>query len=319
MSLYASKAAARAADIGARNRIVIAFVNNMPDAAIKSAERQFRGLLNAAAGDLDVVLKGYYCTSVPRSDIARSTFLQPYQEVNELWDSQIDGLIVTGAEPRAENITDEPVWPLLDRLIDWAEDHTISTIWSCMAAHAAVFKLSGVARKPLTSKLSGLFQCSKTIEHCLTDGTPESWFVPQSRFNGLPEDELAAGGFEPLTRLEAGYDSFIKQRKSLFVFFQGHPEYDPESLLLEYIRDVKRFCEGQSEIYPEPPVGYFDRETLQQLEDLRAQASQQREPESFFAVSRLLKGHQINNVWRSPSTIIFQNWLKYLAREKARM
>ena len=27
---------------------------------------------------------------------------------------------------------------------------------------------------------------------------------------------------------------FVKQRQSLFVFLQGHPEYDANSLLLEY-------------------------------------------------------------------------------------
>ena len=313
-----SKSGTQAMETGVCNRVVIAFVNNMPDAAIRSLERQFRGLLQAGAGDLEVLLKGYYCPKVPRSEAAKATFLQPYQEADELWDSQIDGLIVTGAEPRAEKITDEPVWPLLARLIDWAEDHTISAIWSCLAAHAAVFKMSGVTRRPLDTKLSGLFQCRKTMEHCLTDGTPGSWFVPQSRYNGLPEVELMAHGFQPLTRLDAGFDSFIKQNKSLFIFFQGHPEYDSELLLLEYFRDVKRFSEGDTDTYPEPPEAYFDRDMLLKLEDCRAQAFQQRGPEAFNAVTRLLRGHQINNLWRSPSTIIFQNWLKYLAKEKAK-
>ena len=29
---------------------------------------------------------------------------------------------------------------------------------------------------------------------------------------------------------------FLKQRKSLFVFFQGHLEYDSQTLLREYVR-----------------------------------------------------------------------------------
>src|SRR6516165_3114202 len=135
MVAHALKARARNTGAGDGSRVVIAFVNNMPDAAIRSSERQFRGLLQAAAGGFEVVLKGYYCPEIPRSDVARTTFLQPYQEVNELWTSQIDGLIVTGAEPRADNITDEPFWPLLARLIDWAEENTVSAIWSCLAAH----------------------------------------------------------------------------------------------------------------------------------------------------------------------------------------
>jgi homoserine O-succinyltransferase len=319
MVAHALKTPAQEAEAGECGRVVIAFVNNMPDAAIRSSERQFRGLLQAAAGGFEVVLKGYYCPEIPRSDVARTTFLQPYQEVNELWTSQIDGLIVTGAEPRADNITDEPFWPLLARLIDWAEENTVSAIWSCLAAHAAVYRLSGITRRPLTSKLSGLFECTKTVDHPLTEGAPRSWPVPQSRYNGLPEDELVARGFQTLTRLDAGFDTFIKQRKSLFIFFQGHPEYDAESLLLEYIRDVKRYIEGERETYPEAPTAYFDRDMLQKLEDLRVQALERRDPGCSTALTRLLQGHQINNVWRSPSTIIFQNWLKYLAKEKARI
>jgi homoserine O-succinyltransferase len=318
MGTHALKTGARA-ETGACNRVVIAFVNNMPDAAIRSSERQFRGLLQAGARDLEVVLQGYYCPKVPRSEIVKSAFLQPYREVDELWNSQIDGLIVTGAEPHADHIADEPVWPLCSRLIDWAEERTASTIWSCLAAHAAVYKMSGITRRPLKSKLSGLFQCAKANGHFLTDGAPESWFVPQSRYNGLQEDELIAHGFQPLTRIEAGFDIFFKQNKSLFVFFQGHPEYDSETLLLEYIRDVKRFIEGDSYTYPHPPDSYFDRDMLQKLEDLRAQALRLRRPEVFDAVTRLLQGHQISNLWRSPSTIIFQNWLNYLARKKAGM
>lgn len=313
MSGHTLKAYAHQAEIESSGNVVIAFVNNMPDAAIRSSERQFRTLLKAAAGGIAVELKGYYCPEIPRSGIAKTTFLQPYQEVSALWQSRIDGLIVTGAEPRSDNITDEPFWPFLARLIDWAEENTISAIWSCLAAHAAVFRISGVTRKPLDSKLSGLFECAKAGNHPLTEGAPDSWYIPQSRYNGLAEDELSANGFQPLTKLEAGFDSFIKQRKSLFVFFQGHPEYDSRSLILEYIRDVKRFIEGEREIYPDPPTAYFDRDTLQELENIRASALQRREVSSFIAVTRLLQGREINNVWRSPSTIIFQNWLKYLS------
>ena len=62
----------------------------------------------------------------------------------------MDALIITGAEPRAEAICDEePYWPALTRLIDWAEIGTISTLFSCLAAHAAVLHLDGIKRRPL--------------------------------------------------------------------------------------------------------------------------------------------------------------------------
>jgi len=54
---------------------------------------------------------------------------------------------------------------------------------------------------------------------------------------------------------------FVKERKSLFLFFQGHPEYDADSLPREYRRDVGRFLRSERESYPGMPKGYFDEAT----------------------------------------------------------
>lgn len=69
-----------------------------------------------------------------------------------------------------------------------------------------------------------------------------------------------------------GVDAFVRQRKSLVVFFQGHPEYEADALLLEYRRDVKRFLRRQRETYPPMPQGYFDPDTAAALAALRQRA-----------------------------------------------
>ena len=301
---------------GSGERLTIAFVNNMPDAAVRSSERQFCGLLKAAAGGLDVDVKNYVCADVPRTEIARQTFLQNYRNLEELFDEPVDGLIVTGAEPRAASIDGEPYWPSLARLIDWAGANTVSTIWSCLAAHAAVYRLSGIARKPMGAKLSGLYECSKTLDHSLTAGTPQSWRVPHSRYNDLRAEELMAADFQPITTMNAGFDTFISLQGSLFVFFQGHPEYDPESLLLEYLRDVKRFIERKRDVYPNAPSGYFDDGILQGIEDVRRKIVQSRQVSCVTELSKLLHSQKINYMWRSPSVTIFSNWLQYIANQK---
>ena len=186
---------------GSRDRVVVAFVNNMPDAAIRSSERQFRGMLQAGADEFDIVLENFYYPGLPRTDDARTEFLQSYRDIDELWESEIDGLIVTGAEPRAASMMDEPFWPLMARLTDWAEDHTMSSIWSCLAAHCAVYRLAGVSRNRLAKKMSGLFECTKALDHPLTSGTPQKWLVPHSRYNDMPEAELLAHNFDPITSL----------------------------------------------------------------------------------------------------------------------
>ena len=102
-----------------------------------------------------VPLRHFSLPELPRAEAAQSHINQNYEDLSELWASRLDGLIVTGTEPRAAALTDEPYWRTLTKLIDWAEDHTISTVWSCLAAHAAVLHLDGIERRRLPRKLSG--------------------------------------------------------------------------------------------------------------------------------------------------------------------
>ena len=44
---------------------------------------------------------------------AAASSRQRYRDVAELWDSRLDGLIVTGTEPRAADLRDEPYWTTL--------------------------------------------------------------------------------------------------------------------------------------------------------------------------------------------------------------
>ena len=68
-----------------------------------------------------------------------------------------------------------------------------------------------------------------------------------------------AAGYKILTRSAvAGVDAFAKQDGSFFLYFQGHPEYDADSLFREYRRDVTRFLNGERESYPGLPENYFD-------------------------------------------------------------
>src|SRR5947208_1953739 len=103
-----------------------------------------------------------------------------------------------------------------------------------------------------------------------TISPPERIEMPHSRWNEIPEEALLACGYRVLTRsADAGVDAFVKERKSLFVFFQGHPEYDATTLLLEYRRDIGRYLRRERETYPAMPQGYFDRETVDALRVLQ--------------------------------------------------
>ena len=165
--------------------IVVGLVNNMPDAALKTTERQFRELIADAAGPQAVRVRVFSLPGLDRSDAARRHVAENHEDIEELWGAELDGLIVTGTEPRAERLADEPYWPALTRLIDWAAEHTISSAWSCLAAHAAVHHLDGLVRRPLAAKLSGVFECGGTVDHPLLGRFPARWRTPAFARNEL--------------------------------------------------------------------------------------------------------------------------------------
>ena len=294
----------------------IGLVNNMPDAALDATERQFRTLLGAAADDITVHLTLYTLPEVPRTDFGLKQ-VSRYASIDDLWTSSHDGLIVTGTEPRADDLKSEPYWTSLTRVLEWAEEHTYSTILSCLAAHAGILHLDGIARRPLGSKRFGVFECVRVADHPLTANAPGQWRMPHSRWNDIPEEALLACGYRVLTRSDAaGVDAFVKQRKSLFVFFQGHPEYEAVTLLLEYRRDIGRYLRGERDTYPVMPEGYFDEETVRALTALRERALSDRREERLAEFPTASAAGKVTSNWRSSAEELYHNWLVYICGQK---
>ena len=84
--------------------LTIGLVNNMPDSALQATERQFMRLLTAAAGNRRVRFHCFSLPSVSRSKSAQWRIDQEYTDIADLGRLQIDGLIVTGAEPNAATL-----------------------------------------------------------------------------------------------------------------------------------------------------------------------------------------------------------------------
>ena len=108
--------------------VKIAFINNMPDPALEDTEMQFFELLNAVADDVPVHVKLYSLPGIPRGERGRQHLSDFYFNFGDLWDSQFDAVIVTGTEPCSSNLRDEPYWPVLAELLDWAERNTSSGV-----------------------------------------------------------------------------------------------------------------------------------------------------------------------------------------------
>lgn len=297
--------------------LAIGLINNMSDGALEATERQFLSLLQAASDGIPVCLSLYSMPDVPRGNAGAQRVSEFYSSAENLGDMSIDGLIVTGREPLHQSLEHEPYWENFKRILDWARENTYSTVWSCLAAHAAILYQDGIARAKSDHKHSGVFECAKLSEHPLIAGTPSRFKLPHSRWNGIHEEELTGSGYTVLTRAaDAGVDTFIRQSKSMFVYFQGHPEYESNTLLLEYRRDVGRYLTGETSAYPSIPLGYFDRDTETALAALEQQTGTHPREELVAKVIAVLEKADIKCAWHSTAVRIYRNWLQYIWARK---
>jgi homoserine O-succinyltransferase/O-acetyltransferase len=312
-----TRAASTRSRMAQPDAIDIGLVNNMPDAALEQTERQFIGLLKAAAGERRIRVKLFYVPEIARAGAARERVELHYAPIDELWGSRLDGLIVTGNEPRTPDLRAEPYWHTLAKIVDWADTNTRSTIWSCLAAHAAVLHMDGITRHPLAEKCFGVFTSAVSAEHPLMRGLPACVGIPHSRWNELREQELRAAGYTILTcSNDVGVDMFARQGNSLFVFFHGHPEYEARTLMGEYRRDVRRFLRGERETYPSFPRDYFDEEAARRLAEFRLRALADRR-EALIETFPHCSEETLRARWRPAAERLMANWLSQLAVRKS--
>lgn len=304
------------AEVLTHEPLEIGLVNNMPDSALKAAERQFGDLLKEAAANVEVRLRYFYLPGLPRGEAALM-HMANYRSTECLWDTPLDGLIVTGATPAALTFEDEPYWANFIKLASWAEEQAMPVIWSCLAAHAAVKHLDGVPRHRLPRKLSGVFECHKATDHPLVTGLPSRWRAPHSRYNDLLEADLAAVGYTILSRLASGSpDMFMKRRNSLSLFAQGHLEYDRTTLALEYRRDMGKFLRGEWEERPDIPEGYYDPATERALSAWAVRARHTGGVPDPKPVTPLIEMVGASS-WRPAGVRLFANWIAILLEERA--
>jgi homoserine O-succinyltransferase len=150
---------------------------------------------------------------------------------------------------------------------------------------------------------------------------PARFRVPHSRCNDLPASALAAAGYQLLTRADAvGTDTFMAREArfhSLFLFLQGHPEYEAGTLLREYRRDIGRFLRGERQYYPAAPEGYFDQAATLMVDAFRSRAMRDRRDSLIrdFPMEVIEAG--LAQTWRQSAVGIYRNWLGYLKEQKA--
>ncbi|MEN9501794.1 MAG: hypothetical protein RI964_1079 [Pseudomonadota bacterium] len=290
----------------------IGFLNMMPDAALEATERQFFRLVGESNLIAQFHLHPFTLDTIPRSEEAQAYINRYYDKFENLQEQGLDALIITGANPLAQHLEDEPFWQGLCDVVAWAQQHVTSTLFSCLASHALVQHLWGIRRRPLGYKRWGVYSHAVTMpEHPLVNDLNTRFDVPHSRFNQIDRAPLEAVGLKVLVESpEAGVHMAVSPDLFRMVFLQGHPEYDQISLLKEYRREATRWFEGIRADYPPFPENYLRPKAKAILNEYRmAQASAKMlgKPMPVFPEKLLLP--MLHNSWRDTAKVFYSTWL----------
>jgi homoserine O-succinyltransferase len=295
----------------------IGFLNMMPDAALTATEHQFINLV----GNCNKIAQFYvYPFSIPelaRGEAAREHIARHYFEFRDLQARGLDALIITGANVINPSLDQEPFWDPLMEIVQWAEHHVASILCSCLATHALVQHHHGIRRRHLPAKRWGVYSHRVTWKaHPLVRDINTRFDAPHSRFNTLDRERLEDAGLRVLAESEeAGVHLAVSPDLFRIVYFQGHPEYDANSLLKEYKREIFRYLERELDEPPPYPENYLPpqaREIALRFLGEALDAREQGEELPAFPEQEMMPW--VDNTWRDTGKAIVNNWLGLVYR-----
>lgn len=284
----------------------------MPDGAFDATERQFLELVNAGSRGVELDVHRYAMDGVPRGEAVAARIADHYESVESLYDEAPDLLIVTGSNPIEVRLEDEPYWNDLVDLLNWARANVRSMMLSCLSAHAALLVYDDVARDRLAAKCTGVFAQHVALEHPLALGLEPEVLLPHSRLNAVETDRLAGAGYEVVVASEGvGWGVAAKRVGECEVMMlQGHPEYDPSSLLREYHRDARRYVQHERDDEPVLPWHCVAPEDWSALEALHHSiTTDQRDVTVLESYPFDEVGARAPQPWRAAATRLYGNWL----------
>jgi homoserine O-succinyltransferase len=295
----------------------IGFLNMMPDAALEATERQFIRLV----GNCNRIAQFYvYPFSLP--GLQRSAEMQAYIDrfycdFGQLREQGLDGLIITGANVANPALQQEAFWEPLMEVVSWSRHNVASTLCSCLATHALLKYRHDIDRQPLPAKRWGVYSHRiSQPDHPLLRDINTRFDVPHSRYNDISREQLETAGLTVLAESqEGGVHMAVSPDGFGVLYFQGHPEYDANSLLKEYRREVLRYLNGELEQIPPFPEHYFSPAAAAIAENylvaaVAAASAGETLPEfPESAIEALL-----DNTWGDTAKAIFNNWLGLIYR-----
>jgi homoserine O-succinyltransferase len=252
--------------------------------------------------------------SVP--GLSRSSSVQEYIDAHyttfeKLKDEGLDALIITGANVANPSLEEEPFWEPLAEIVEWANEHVTSMLCSCLSTHALMKHFYNIDRQSLPAKKWGVYTHRvMKPDHPLLREINTRFDVPHSRHNAITREQFEQAGLTILIESDDGEVHMVVSPDQMRrIYFQGHPEYDMNSLLKEYKREVLRFLNDERDL-PPYPEHYFTPEVEQIAEEYIEEAHTAKRggcPLPPFPEARILP--LLNNTWGDTGKAVFNNWL----------
>lgn len=254
----------------------VAILNLMPTKEV--TEAQLLRVIGNTPLQVEVTLLR---TSTHISKNTSSSHLEMFYSVfDDIKNQKFDGLVITGAPVEMMEFEDVDYWKELTDIIDWAEKHVFSTLYICWAAQAGLYYQYGIPKYELPKKCSGVFRHKVLVpNHPLMRGFDTTFHAPHSRHTEIRAEDISK--VPELTLLSVSDKAgvyIVASPGGKRVYVTGHSEYDPNTLKLEYERDIAKGMDVPV------PYHYFPDDDPTQPPNVR---------------------------WRAHSNLLFQNWLNY--------
>ena len=215
----------------------------------------------------------------------REHMLAFYKDFNQIIHKKYDGLIITGAPVEQMPFEEVAYWKELTEIFSWAKSNVTSSIFICWGAQAALYHYYGIPKYPLDKKMFGVFKHTKNDSlHPIMRGFDDVFYVPHSRHTEIRRKDILK--VPELTILSESKESgvyMVASSNGREFFLTGHSEYSPETLDIEYKRDLAK------KLPIEMPKNYY-------IDD---------NPDNPPLVR-----------WRSQANMLFVNWLNYFVYQK---
>lgn len=290
----------------------IGFLNMMPDAALQATERQFIRLVGGCNRIAQFFVYPFSLPELDRSDDTNAYIEKFYSRFDDLKVQGLDALVITGANVANPALDQEAFWDPLVDIVSWAEQNVASILCSCLATHALLKHLYDIDRQPLPAKRWGVYSHRTSApEHPLLREINTRFDVPHSRYNDISRDQLEAHGLTVLAESEeGGVHMAVSPDQFRIVYFQGHPEYDYNSLLKEYRREVRRYLGGELDSPPPFPEHYFSKAAGDAADAWLAEATRARDEGRGIpdTLEQQIEG-MLDNTWGDTAKAIVNNWL----------